>query len=130
MNLRFVLLLIPVTLAGLMFAQLAHAEAIDPVGPIMVAEPPPCAACARPYIKPCVKHKYHQKKPRHHIIRHHRKHYKRHCRYISGSAIPVCVYSYYPQAEIPAFRTGAGRGRFVNLIDCVPYDPDMSTGDD
>lgn len=130
MNSKFVLLLIPLALAGLMFANVVYAGYIQgPAGPLplFIAEPPPCAACARP----CLKHKYHSEKPkRHHLMRHHRKHVKRHCSYAYGSAIPVCVYRYYPQAEIPAFRQGPGSGRFVNLIDCAPYDPDGSTGDD
>jgi hypothetical protein len=77
----------------------------------------------------CCPHVRHHKK--HRVIKHHRRRIHRRACY-ARAGIPVCRYYYHPQPAIVAFVPGApvGCGRYVNLYDCTPYDPDMSTGDD
>ena len=116
---RFVLLLMLSLFVGSI--NIAYADyLIQPVPVVSVnpfAEPVPC---------PVLRHHAVVKKPRRHY-----RHYRRHvCSDLVP--VPVCVYQYHPQHEPVAFLPGApsGRGRYVDLSECEPYDPDLTTGDD
>lgn len=124
-SVRFVLLFTLVLLAVLP----AHADYLVGPGPVMV----PGDAFVEPVVVecgPCCQrhHKHHYKK--HYVAKHH-KHYRHHRSHADEYAVPVCTSRYHPQHEPVAFSAGApGRGGYVSLSDCEPYDPDLTTGDD
>lgn len=109
-------------------SNISYADYLVPPSAVLVpasAFPEPIACCCP---KPCKKHVRHYKKKRIKYRKHVRvKHYR--STYCGGRGV-TCVAPYHPQPELVSFRMGSGSGRFVNLIDCVPYAPDMSTGDD
>jgi len=136
---KFKLLILGLIISMPFSVSIAYADYLTPPVPVMIpqpmfAEPVPC--CQPPV---CGQGCYYKKYKKHHVRplksiksvkpkRHHVRHYRRRCYEREG--IPVCVYSYYPQPEPVAFLPGDSAGRRINLIDCSPYDPDLTTGDD